>query len=145
MAAPEWKIRPLRRGDRDGAFALLSEAGYEVAPNERANIVAWVCSHPEMEAFLAVDAFDKALGLISLSHRPQLRLGGRGGSLDAFYVAVAARRKGIGTALLQQVLVRTQALGCRRVEITVPRELDIERRLLEKVGFGVLDDLVLKR
>ncbi len=145
MAAADFKIRPFRRGDRQAAQTLLEEAGYPLSPADCAAVVAWICSHPETEAFLAVDVADHPLGLISLSHRPQMRIGGRIGTVEILYVKPEHRRQGLGKALIEQVLARTQALGCRRVEANVPRAASGGRALLATLGFTLVDEDVMKR
>jgi GNAT superfamily N-acetyltransferase len=64
--------------------------------------------------------------MITLSHRPQLRLGGRVASIDLFLVAPEQRDSGIGHDLLAQALRRSEALACKRVEVQlgmIPGEL----------------------
>ena len=70
----------------------------------------WVLSHPEIEVYVAADAQDRPIGLLSLSHRPQLRLSGR----------VAWRRKGVARALMQRALERSRVLSVKRVELQLP-------------------------
>ena len=83
--------------------ALLGALGYEAGTDYQT--VNWVISHPEMELFVAADAQDRVVGLITLSHRPQLRLRGRVLSVDELVVAPEWRRKGVGRALIQRALV----------------------------------------
>src|SRR4051794_26858799 len=96
-----YRIRPLKRGDRDIAFKLLADDGWVVPPAEQELAISWVVQHPEMESLVAHDAtaFSKILGMITMSHRPQLRLGGRVASIDLFLVAPEQRGKGIGQDL----------------------------------------------
>src|SRR4051794_23543677 len=67
-----FRIRPARRGDVESIAMLMGELGYPNAPD--AATVHWVLSHPEMEVIVAADSLDKPIGLITLSHRPQLRM-----------------------------------------------------------------------
>src|SRR3954469_18449276 len=118
----EYRIRSLRRGDRDVVFRLLAAEGWLVAADEQETVLSWVVQHPEMESFVAHEAasFSRVIGLVTMSHRPQLRLGGRVAFIDLFVVAEQHRGTGVGTDLLQTVLRRTEALGCKRVEVTLP-------------------------
>jgi len=103
--------------------ALLGELGYEAGTDYQT--VNWVISHPEMELFVAADAQDRVVGLITLSHRPQLRLRGRVLSVDELVVAPEWRRKGVGRALIQRALERSRSLSVKRIEIA-PHPADPE-------------------
>ena len=110
-----FRIRAGRRGDFEGLSALFAELGYACAPD--AQSVNWVMSHPEMEVIVACDSFDKPVGVIALSHRPQLRMKGRIATVDEFVVASAWRKKGVGKALLKKAVERAKSLSARRIEI----------------------------
>ena len=73
--------------------------------------------------------------MITMSHRPQLRLGGRVASIDLFLIAPEQRHKGIGHDLLSQALARAQALGCKRVEMLLPEPRDERHAFFESYGF----------
>ena len=77
-------------------------------------------SHPEIEVYVAADAQDRPIGLLSLSHRPQLRLAGRVATIDELVVSKAWRRKGVGRALVQRALERTRVLSVKRLELQLP-------------------------
>ncbi len=70
--APAFRLRPARRGDVEGIAALFAELGYAGAPD--VSTIHWVLSHPEMEVVVACDALDKPVAVVTLSHRPQLRM-----------------------------------------------------------------------
>jgi GNAT superfamily N-acetyltransferase len=133
---PGVKIREPRRGgsDRDWIYRLLAEKGVNVPPTDQSNTLTWVVSHPESEIFVAVDASDRGVGLLALSHRPQLRVGGRIATVDEFIVAPNMRRRGIGTALLEKALARARMLGCKRVETNAGDAS--AKTFLEKRGFA---------
>jgi len=136
-SSAEWRIRPLKRGDREAAFRLLADEGWVVAAQEQESALSWVVQHPELESFVAHDAasYVRILGMITMSHRPQLRLGGRVASIDLFLVAPEHRHKGIGHDLLTQALRRSQALGCKRVEMLLPEARDQRHAFFEGYGF----------
>lgn len=113
------RIRVARRGDRDAIYNLLSEVGVRIPPPDQSNTLSWIVSHPESEILLAVDSLDRAVGLLSFSHRPELRVGGRIGTIDELVVASSMRRKGIAGALVEKAQARARMLGCKRVEIPV--------------------------
>ena len=133
----DYRIRPLKRGDRDAAFKLLAADGWPVAAGDQELAISWVVQHPEIECFVAHDAaaFSRLFGMITMSHRPQLQLGGRVASIDLFLVAPEQRHKGIGLDLLTQALQRAQALGCKRVELLLPEPRDERHAFFEGHGF----------
>jgi GNAT superfamily N-acetyltransferase len=73
--------------------------------------------------------------MITMSHRPQLRLGGRVACIDLFLVAPEHRHKAIGNDLLVQALRRTEALACKRVEVYLPEARDDRHVFFERYGF----------
>ncbi len=93
--------------------ALLAEEG--VAAD--AHTVTWIISHPEMELVVAADPLDKAIGFISLSHRPILKMGGRSAVIDELLVTKAWRRRGVGRELLKRVVERAKVLSVKRLEV----------------------------
>ena len=133
----DYRIRPLKRGDRDAAFKLLAANGWVVPSGDQELAISWVVQHPEMESFVAHDAaaFSKLFGMITMSHRPQLKLGGRVACIDLFLVAPDQRHQGIGHDLLTQALRRSEALGCKRVEIHLPPQGDDRLAFFEGNGF----------
>lgn len=132
-----YRIRPLKRGDRDAAFKLLAEDGWNVPASDQELAISWVVQHPEMESFVAHDAgqYSKLFGMITMSHRPQLRLGGRVASIDLFLVAPEHRGRGIGHDLLSQAIARAQALACKRMEVLLPEPRDDRHDFFEGYKF----------
>jgi GNAT superfamily N-acetyltransferase len=92
---------------------LLAEEGLQAD----AHTVTWIISHPEMELMVAADALDKAIGFVTLSHRPLLKLGGRSATIDELLVTKAWRRKGVGRELLKKVVERAKVLSVKRLEV----------------------------
>lgn len=95
--------------------ALLKELGYANAADP--STVNWVVSHPEIELLIAADSHDKAIGMLSLSHRPQLRMRGRIACIEELIVTEAWRRKGVGRALLEKASERARSLAVKRLEV----------------------------
>src|SRR3989440_8118228 len=133
----DYRIRPLKRGDRDAAFKLLASDGWSVPAGDQELAISWVVQHPEMESFVAHDAgaYSRLFGMITMSHRPQLRLGGRVASIDLFLVAPEHRGKGIGHDLLGQAMRRAEALACKRMEILLPEPRDDRHDFFEGYKF----------
>jgi GNAT superfamily N-acetyltransferase len=113
-----FRIRLARRGDGEQLGALLAELGYPGAGDT--STVHWVLSHPEAEVYVAGDGQDRPIGLLSLTHRPQLRLSGRIATIDELVVASAWRRQGVARALMTRALERARVLSVKRVELQLP-------------------------
>lgn len=140
MADP-FRIRPARRGDREGIANLLAAVGYQNACDS--STLSWVISHPEMEVHLAVDPLDRAVGMVSLSHRPQLKLKGRIATIDELIVLPAWRKKGIGKELLLRAVTRVKVLGCKRLEVLSHARADVPG-FLTKLGFTEVDATLVR-
>jgi N-acetylglutamate synthase-like GNAT family acetyltransferase len=110
-----FRIRPARRGDAEAIASLLGELGYPGGCD--AATMNWVISHPEAEIIVAGDSMDRAIGVLSLSHRPQLRMKGRIASIDELVVTAAWRRRGVGRELIRRALERSKVLSVKRLEI----------------------------
>lgn len=137
LKGKDYRIRPLKRGDREAVFKLLAEDGWVVPAADQEAAISWVVQHPEVETLVAHDAasFSRLYGVITMSHRPQLRVGGRVACIDLFVIAPGQRHKGIGHDLLAQALRRTEALGCKRVEVQLPPGEDERVAFFQGNGF----------
>jgi len=115
---PPFRVRLARRGDGEHLGQLLAELGH--AGSGDTGTVHWVLSHPEIEVHVAADPSDRPIGLLSFSHRPQLRLSGLIATIDELVVLPTARRQGVGRALVQRALERAKVLSVKRVELQLP-------------------------
>lgn len=141
--SPTFRIRAARRGDVESIASLMNELGYPNAPD--ATTVHWVLSHPEMEVIVAADALDKPVGLITLSHRPQLRMKGRVATIDELVVTERWRRKGVGRTLLRRAIERAKALSAKRVELMTHKGRgEAVKSFYEACGFTEADTLVMR-
>jgi len=143
QAQPGFRVRAARRGDGEALAALLGELGYPGAADT--STVHWVLSHPEMDVIVAADNMDKPVGMITLSHRPQLRMKGRIVTIDELVVSASWRRRGVGRALMKRALERARALTARRVELhTHKGRGEAVRAFYESCGFQEVDSLVMR-
>jgi GNAT superfamily N-acetyltransferase len=135
---PAFRIRRARRGDSEALAALLKELGYTDGTDTQT--VHWVISHPEIEIFVAGDTQDKPVGMISLSHRPQLRFKGRIATIDELVVTEAWRRRGVGRALVLHAIERAKVLSVKRLELVAARSRgEGMRHFCESCGFTDAD------
>ena len=133
-ATSTFRVRLARRGDGELLGLLLAELGHSGAGDTAT--VHWVLSHPEIEVHVAADGSDRPLGLLSFSHRPQLRLSGRIATIDELVVLPSARRQGVGRALVKRALERARVLSVKRVELQLPSAPDeATYRFCEALGF----------
>ncbi len=131
---PAFRIRRARRGDVEALSTLLRELGFPEGSDTQT--VHWVTSHPEIEIYVACDPQDRPVGMLSLSHRPQLRLRGRIATVDELVVTEAWRRRGVGKALLTHAIERARVLGVKRLELAARRDAgEITTRFYEASGF----------
>jgi GNAT superfamily N-acetyltransferase len=74
--------------------------------------------------------------MLSLSHRPQLRLRGRIATVDELVVTEAWRRRGVGRALLLHAIERARVLSVKRLELSVRQDPGVDTsRFYEACGF----------
>jgi N-acetylglutamate synthase-like GNAT family acetyltransferase len=133
-SAPAFRIRRARRGDAEALAALLRELGFPEGSDTQT--VHWVTSHPEIEIFVACDPQDRPVGMLSLSHRPQLRLRGRIATVDELVVTEAWRRRGVGKALLLHAIERAKVLSVKRLELATRQDASGDTaRFYESCGF----------
>ena len=143
METLPFRIRAARRGDVDAIAALFAELGYPGAPDM--STVHWVLSHPEMEVVVATDAADNLVGVVTLSHRPQLRMKGRIATIDELIVAPAWRRRGVGRALLKKAVDRARSLTAKRVELQSHPGFDEgTMHFVQSCGFGTTDGRIAR-
>jgi GNAT superfamily N-acetyltransferase len=129
-----FRIRRARRGDAEALAALLRELGFPEGSDTQT--VHWVTSHPEIEIFVACDPQDRPVGMLSLSHRPQLRLRGRIATVDELVVTEVWRRRGVGKALLLHAIERAKVLSVKRLELASRQDGGSEMaRFYESCGF----------
>jgi len=131
-----FRVRAARRGDAASAVAILTESG---AASDT-HTFTWTISHPEMEVLIAADPLDRAIGLVTLSHRPILKLGGRAATIDELVVLKAWRRRGVGRELLRRAVERAKELSVKRLEVhTMGPLTDEVRAFFLACGFEQAD------
>jgi GNAT superfamily N-acetyltransferase len=98
-----------------------------------------------MRVLVAEDANRRVVGMLSLSHRPQLRLGGTLVTIDELVVAERARGSGVGRALLRRAQDIASDTGALRVELTTNRTREsYERAFYAKNGFIEANSAVMR-
>jgi len=146
MSFAPFAIRNAESSDADALFGLLGELGYdELAFGDFAHAFERVALHPEMRVLIAEDETGRILGMISLSHRPQLRLGGTLVTIDELIVAPNARGSGVGRALLDHAREIARNLDARRIELSTNRTREsYARGFYAKNGFSEANSAVMR-
>jgi len=137
-------VRRARPGDAASVLALVQSLGY--APDERSydETFAQVVRHPEAAVFVATSGL-RIVGYLALSHRPQIRLGGRAATLDEMAVVPASRGEGIGSALLEAAREYARSIGCLRLELHTRRAREsYQRGFYAGHGFVEVDSALLR-
>lgn len=140
---PAFRVRPARRGDAEALATLLAELGYPGSADQAT--IHWVISHPEIEVLVAADSQDKAMGMVTFSHRPQLRAKGRIATIEELVVTEAWRGRGVGRELLKRVVERARSLSVKQLElVTHVGRAEFLKPFYEACGFPEVDSAVLR-
>jgi ribosomal protein S18 acetylase RimI-like enzyme len=137
-------VRRGRPGDAAHVLSLIQQLGY--APSERRydETFAQVVRHPEAAVFVATEGL-RVIGYLAMSHRPQIRLGGRAATIDELVIDQRRRGTGIGSALLDAALRYASEVGCGRVELHTRRDRESYKRGFYRLnGFSDVDDAVMR-
>ncbi len=137
-------VRRARPGDAAPMLSLIHQLGYTPDAHGYDETFAQVVRHPEAAVFVAAEG-PRVIGYLALSHRPQIRLGGRCASIDEMVVDQSRRGDGIGTALLEAAIEYSRGLGCRRVELHTRRSREsFQRGFYASHGFREVDSAVMR-
>jgi N-acetylglutamate synthase-like GNAT family acetyltransferase len=139
-------IRPAVSSDATALLELLHELGYsDLDVDAHARAFALVLAHPEIRVLIAESESGRVIGLLTLSHRPQLRLGGTLVTVDELVVARDARGHGVGRALIVRAKAVAAELGAMRVELLTNRTREsYSRGFYAKNGFFEVSSAVMR-
>lgn len=108
---------------------LAADLGYHHRAGElSADFLARALGRPDVVVSVAVLPDGCPAGLLALSCRPHLHLGGNVVSVDTLVVSAEARGQGIGRRLLRRVRAYARATGAIRVELHTNRGRESYRR-----------------
>ncbi len=138
-------VRPAVDADAESARALIRELGYGGLDAQTfSRGFAAVLADSTQRAWVA-EKDGQVVGLMSLSVRPQLRLGGSIVTIDEIVVTEHARGKGIGTRLLEFAKAEAARVGARRLELHTARRLpSYARGFYTRNGFTEIDSAVMR-
>jgi GNAT superfamily N-acetyltransferase len=139
-------IRRAQESDTPSVYALIVALGYpHLSKSEFEAIFKTVLSHSETIVLLAENETGQSIGLMTLSHRPQLRLAGTILCIDELVVADEARGLGVGHALLTQARQIAIKLNAKRIELHTNRARESYRRqFYVKNGFTEANSALMR-
>jgi GNAT superfamily N-acetyltransferase len=146
MSQVEFTIRRALETDEAAAHRLMAELGYSgINPVDFKKVFAEVLNHRDSFVFLAEADSGRVIGLMSISHRPQLRLAGILVCIDELVIAAEARGLGVGKALLNEAKGIAGQLGAKRLELHTNRgRISYQRAFYVKNGFSESNSAVMR-
>ena len=134
-------IRPAR-AEELSAVGALTVLAYQVDGEIKGGYERMLADapgrHRDAELLVAVDASDRVLGTVTIARGGQKWADiAQPGELEFRMLAVdpAARRRGVGEALVRAVLERAKELGAFRVMLSSQRSMVVAHRMYERLGF----------
>lgn len=108
-----------------------------------ASLLADYLGHPDGKVFVA-EVEGQPVGLISvaLARRPAYFAETLRGHVEHLYVLPAARRSGLGRALVEAAFDWLRLAGAARIELEVARDNPEGRAFWEALGFGPVADVL---
>lgn len=134
MPGPRLQIRRGRRTDFTAVMRLLADSGVPVPPPDRATLRRFRNLVADLGTDFYLASVDGALaGLVHVTYARQLAVAPQA-RLDQLVVSDAARRHGVGTALLAFAQRRAQRRGCGTLACAVPSDTPPFYAFLERAG-----------
>ena len=140
------RIRPIRPGDDAAVAALVRDSlaahGLDVPGTayfdpELDRLSSYYARDPQRRAyFVAVDGQGEVVGGAGLAEFPAVD---GCAEVQKLYVAPAARRRGVGSALMRAVEDRARTLGYRTLYLETHSRLEAAVRLYEALGYSRAD------
>jgi ribosomal protein S18 acetylase RimI-like enzyme len=138
-------LRRARPGDAPGVRTLVEHLGYTPDPRGFAETFTQVARHPEA-AVLVLTEGTRVVGYLAISHRPQIRLGGRIAVIDDLSIDPEYAGRGLGSALVEHALELARGLACVRIEVSTRRSrASFARGFYVKHGFIETDSALLRQ
>ena len=146
MTEIPFHIRKATEHDVQAAYRLMAALGYPDLPMDGfAQIFRKVLKSQSSQVLIAVDSAGRALGMMTISHRPQLRLAGTILCIDELTVMPEARGAGIGRAMLQEAQKLAQKQKALRIELHTHRGREsYHRNFYIKNGFTEADSALMR-
>ncbi len=133
-------VRPARESDLAvindiyNYYVAHSTCTYQMEPSTSLERAQWFAEHPEPYVVTVAELNGKAVGWASLS-RYRSRAGYRGTVENSVYVHHDHHRKGVGTALLADLVRRGKQGGFHTILAGISADQTPSVKLHEKLGF----------
>jgi N-acetylglutamate synthase-like GNAT family acetyltransferase len=121
-------IRPAVSADVSAISDLISQLGYPVNSEALVAMLAPLLGDRRQAVVVAEEADHGIVAMLALSARPVLRLQGWVGSVEELVVRQGLRGRGVGDRLIQYAKGLAAERGWVRLEITVARRRESNRR-----------------
>jgi GNAT superfamily N-acetyltransferase len=128
MLADVEAIHRLLRSQFDEHEMAVSEAALTLA-------ISRAVEDERLGIFVVARNNGEIIGVAAVSFAWTLEHGGRTAWLDELYVRQEHRARGVGTALLREVVTQVRSLGCAALDLEVDRDHRQAERLYEREGF----------
>jgi N-acetylglutamate synthase-like GNAT family acetyltransferase len=128
------QIRPADERDADAASQLLAQLGYPAAPAAVAERIRRLSADPNATVLIA-EADGVVVGLATFHLMRVLHETAPRGQLTALVVAEAARRQGVGLALVRHVEALAGRHGVVRLVVTTANHRTETHEFYARLGF----------
>jgi len=130
----EWQIRDAELGDAAQLAALMCELGYETDHTEMEARLKLILSNPPYKTFVAImDGY--VCGMIGTVTYPSYEHNDPGGRILALVTLNAARRRGIGRALIAAAEKDFVQRGIKRVALNTQLTREDAHKFYESLGY----------
>jgi len=146
MSDISFSIRCAVESDIESAHKMIEALGYpNIEQAEFKKTFTEVLNHKDSRVLIAETATGQTIGLMTVSHRPQLRLAGVVVCIDELVIADNARGLGVGGALLKEAKGFAAEIGAKRLELHTNRgRISYQRAFYVKNGFSETNSAVMR-
>lgn len=141
-SVPEVTVREAEAADAPQIMDLIRElaiANGEASPVSESYVEEFL-SFPGCGVLVAEED-GEIVGLLSYSVRPNLYHAGDAAIIEELVVSGRARGRGIGSALLQEMIALADALGCVEIAVSTLPGNEVAQRFYRR--HGLVDEAVL--
>ena len=132
--------------DREVVLELAAEfhefAGYSFNASVQQAVEELAARH-RWSVILLADQNDQSVGYGAVCYGFSVEFGGRDAFIDELYVRPSARGRGVGRALLEEMIGHCRVLGIRAVHLEVDHGNDQAAALYERLGFERQDSAIM--
>ena len=128
------EIRDAREEDGAAIADLMSTLGYPTQPEEMSARLAAIANHPDHRTLVAVED-SRVVGMLGLLFALYYERSGRYARIVALSVAPGAKRKGVGTALVDAASTLARARGALAFVLNSGNHRGEAHAFYERLGF----------